>query len=414
MATFSVPNSRENTSELRFEFILLMALMTALLALSMDSLLPAFPQIQKYFQVSAEKMPLVISSLFLGFGFGQLLFGPLSDSIGRRPAVHFGFLVFIGGTLLSNLSHSFEVFLISRFLQGFGVSSPRIIAIAMVRDQSSGNKMAKIVSLITTLFILIPVIAPTLGKVILSFGSWRALFVFLTLSGTLVWSWFYFRQKETLQPGLRVHLDFQHVKRGIQKTFTQSKTLASIFMLGCVYGIFVGYLGSVQAIFSRQFHVVDNFPMYFGVLALSIGASSLCNAQLVMSLGVRKLVFYSFSFIILWSSIYLIYVNHFHPLGIENPNAPSLVSFMIYMFCTFFAFGFLFGNLNAWAMEPLGDIAGLGSSLIGFTQTTLAVIIGSLLGAYFIQDISFLVMGFIGVGAIGITTLFIQSKYFPE
>src|SRR5690606_29282412 len=145
------------------EFVALMAFMTSIIALAIDSMLPAFPKIGAEFNVkTADEMQMIIAILFLGFGLGQLIFGPLSDVFGRRPSIYFGFAMFVVGAVLSGFVPNFELFLFGRFLQGFGGAAPRIISLALIRDEYSGNAMARITSLVMTIFILVPAIAPSL------------------------------------------------------------------------------------------------------------------------------------------------------------------------------------------------------------------------------------------------------------
>ncbi|NCN42457.1 multidrug effflux MFS transporter [bacterium] len=389
-----------NTQRLaKSEFIVLMALMTSLIALSIDSMLPAFPQITEAFQLqSAEQLQLVIAILFLGFGFGQLLFGPLSDVFGRKPPIYWGIGVFVLGSILSGLTNSFELFLLGRFLQGFGAAAPRIISLALIRDEYSGNAMAQITSLVMTIFILVPAIAPTLGQAVIYFLNWRAIFILLFVMGTLLWVWFGFRQPETLPKSSRKKLSVAQLTFGLKETLSQPVTLACILMSGLLFGIFVGYLGAAQEIFSKLYQVGDQFPLYFGVLALSIGGASFFNSRLVMALGMRRLILYAFIFMSTLSMLFALYLTYF------KISQPPFSLFMTYMILNFSSVGFLFGNLNALAMEPLGHIAGIGSALIGCIQSTISVAIGVLVGRYFHGSVAPLALGF---GAVGITSILI-------
>ncbi|MGE3683882.1 MAG: multidrug effflux MFS transporter [Bdellovibrionales bacterium] len=383
------------------EFVALMALMTSIVALSIDGMLPAFPKIGSDFNVhGADQIQLIIAMLFLGFGFGQFIFGPLSDVFGRKPPIYFGIAVFIIGSALSGFAPNFELFLLGRFLQGFGGAAPRIVSLALIRDEYSGNAMAQITSLIMTIFILVPAIAPALGQSILFLLGWRAIFIVLFAVGLGAWVWFALRQHETLPKHLRKKLTVQQILSGARQTFSQPTTVACMLMTGLIFGIFVGYLGAVQDLFTSLFQVGQRFPAYFAVLALSIGAASFFNSRLVMALGMRRLIFLAFLGMAVLSNLFVLFLTVFQ----DGP--PPLWLFMIYLMLTFFSVGFLFGNLNALAMEPLGHIAGIGSALLGFVQSTISVIIGVFLGRYFHGNVIPLVLSF---GIISVLCLFILT-----
>ena len=252
----------------KVEFVTLMALMTSLVALAIDSMLPAFPRIGTEFNIqTADELQLIIAMLFFGFGFGQLVFGPLSDVYGRKPPIYFGIAIFIAGSILSGFAPSYELFILGRFLQGFGGAAPRIVSLALVRDEYSGNAMAQITSLVMTVFILVPAVAPSLGQLILFFSGWRAIFIVLFVVGLITWVWFGLRQHETLPKHRRKKLGFHDIKAGVKETFSKSTTVACMIVSGLVFGIFVGYLGAVQDIFATLFNAADRFPMYYASLA---------------------------------------------------------------------------------------------------------------------------------------------------
>ena len=172
------------------EFVGLMATLTALVALSIDMILPALPAIGSTLSVRhANDTQFTVSLLFLGFGLGQFLYGPVSDSVGRKPAVYAGLALFAAGCTLALAAQTFPIMLAGRVLQGLGVAGPRTMTIAMVRDKFEGRSMARVMSFVMAVFILVPVIAPSLGQAVLARSSWRAIFgLYLTLAlVVLVW-----------------------------------------------------------------------------------------------------------------------------------------------------------------------------------------------------------------------------------
>ena len=181
----------QKQNPIKSEFVLLMASLMSLVALSIDALLPALPEIGNSLNVSDPvSNQLLITMIFLGLGFGQLIFGPLSDSFGRKPMVYIGFVIFVAASIICVTTSSFEIMIAGRVLQGIGLSSPRTIAIAMVRDSFSGNYMAKVLSIIVVFFILVPVVAPTIGQLILNISGWKAIFNINLILGLGVVIWF--------------------------------------------------------------------------------------------------------------------------------------------------------------------------------------------------------------------------------
>lgn len=384
----------------RTEFVILMALLTSIIALAIDSMLPAFPKIGETYGITEPSdLNLIIAVLFLGYGLGQLIFGPISDVLGRKTPTYYGVAIFCVGAILSGFAPSFEVFLLGRFLQGFGGAAPRIISLALVRDEYSGNAMAQITSLIMTIFILVPAIAPSLGQGILFFSSWRAIFIVLFIMGIAMWAWFGLRQHETLPPHARKKLSLAQIQYGIKETLRQPTTVSCIAVSGLLFGIFVGYLGAAQEIFSILFKRGDQFPLFFGALALSLGASSFFNSRLVMIFGMKRLIFIAFTFMAILSNVFALYLTQ------VETGLPSVWLFMAYMLLTFLSVGFLFGNLNALAMQPLGHIAGMGSALLGSLQTVISVVVGVFLGQYYHDDVLPLVLSFGTISLICIAIL---------
>jgi len=352
------------------EFITLIALMISLVAMSIDSMLPALPLIAGDLAVPrTNDSQFVISVFFAGMAVGQMLFGPLSDSRGRRPAIIAGFVLFMLGCLLSILSTDFELMLLGRLLQGVGAAGPRIVSIALVRDQFKGREMARIMSFVMTVFILVPVFAPAVGQLVLALSGWRYIFLMLLLMALLALVWFWQRQPETLAPGRRIRFSVAQLLLDIGAICRIRAALGYTLTMGFAFGAFIGYLSSSQQIFQVQYQLHGRFPLYFGILACAIGCASLSNARLVMRFGMRLLSRYALIGTCLLSLPFYLY-------SLGHDGHPPLVMLMAYLLPLFFCFGILFGNLNALAMEPLGHIAGLGSALVGSMSTLMSVIFG--------------------------------------
>ena len=254
----------QNHPALKFEFIAIMALLMSLVALSIDGILPALAVIGTDLGVTNTKdHQLLITMIFLGLGFGQLIFGPLWDSYGRKPIIYIGFLVFAIASIICVNTDSYEVLIAGRILQGIGLASPRTLSIAMVRDTYEGDYMAKVMSFIVMIFILIPIIAPTLGQFLMLRYNWQAIFnVQLGLS-ILVIIWFWKRQPETLDLSKRIPFKTAALVSGFKAFFKFKQAVAFTLISGFITGSFMVYLSSTQHIFEVQYGLGEDFPLIF-------------------------------------------------------------------------------------------------------------------------------------------------------
>ena len=381
----------------KFEFVALMASLMSIVALSIDALLPALPDIGASLGVTnPNDNQLLITMIFLGLGFGQLLFGPFSDSFGRKPTVFVGFVVFIVASIICVNTKSFEMMILGRMLQGVGLSSPRSLSISMIRDSYSGNYMAKIISIVVMFFLLIPVIAPTLGTFLLHFFNWESIFYFNLIFGIGIMFWFWQRQPETLPKEKRIKFSSHIFIDGVKEFFKFDDAIAFIFVSGFITGSFMVYLSTSQQIFEKQYDLAEMFPYIFASLAISIGVATYLNSTFVIKFGMRRIAYVA---TIAYTAVSILYVILFWT-G-TNPNIYVLVGFFALQF---FAVGFIFGNVRALAMDPLGHIAGIGAAINGFISTVMAVPIAYYIGSFVKTSVLPL---FIGFSIFGILSLLV-------
>jgi DHA1 family bicyclomycin/chloramphenicol resistance-like MFS transporter len=374
------------------EFVTLLAMMMSMVALSIDAMLPALPEIGRDLGVQRENdTQLIISFVFIGYAFGQLIYGPLSDSYGRKPAIYLAFGLFIIGCLFSLFSTDFSTMLVGRILQGLGAAGNRTVSIALVRDRFEGRVMARVMSSSMSIFILVPVIAPALGQALLFVAHWRAIFVaFLVLSITIL-IWFTIRQPETLAREKRQSFSLRRNLLAVKEICKTRVSFGYTMAAGLVSAGFLAYLATSQQLFQDQYGVGTSFPFYFATLALAIGAASFANSRLVMRYGMQVLS--RIALIVLSILSILFFVISFSMAG-----HPPLWGLMVYFVLLFFCIGLLFGNLNTLAMEPLGHIAGVGASVVGALATLLSVPIGTLIGQSYNGTVLPLVGGFCLLG----------------
>jgi DHA1 family bicyclomycin/chloramphenicol resistance-like MFS transporter len=381
------------------EFVALVALMISLVALSIDAMLPALPAIGADLGVHrANDAQLVLSALFFGLALAQMVYGPLSDSFGRKPVIYAGFAIFIAGCVLSILARGLEVMLLGRCLQGIGAAGPRIVTMALVRDQYAGRAMARIMSLAMAVFILVPVLAPAIGQVILLVAHWRAIFGMLLVVALITLAWFALRQPETLPPARRAPFALRSIAAAVRETCSHRSAFGYTLMAGLIFGSFVGYLISAPQIFLEQYQTGGRFALYFGLLAACIGAAMLLNARLVMAWGMPLLCRIA---LITAAAVSLVFFVWAWALA----GHPPLWALMAYLSVTFFCNGMLFGNFNAMALEPLGHIAGVASAVVGSLTTFLSLALGSLIGWSFDGTVLPLVGAFAGLSLAALALL---------
>lgn len=370
------------------EFVALMAFTMSLVALSIDAMLPAFPDMTRDLQVSgANNIQLVLSLLFIGLAFGQLFWGPLSDSIGRKPAMYMGFALFIVGSLLSMVAANFFLMLAGRFLQGLGAAGPRTVAVALIRDRFHGSEMAKVMSFIMTIFILVPIFAPALGQLILLFAGWRAIYGSFVLLAMMILVWLGLRQAETLPRERRRPFTLLNIRAAYSEVLGSRVAMIYTLVAACVSGAFLSYLNTSQQIFQVQYQLGTQFPLYFAFLAIAVGVASLLNSQMVMRFGMHTLANHALLLmtIVSWLFLLVVWLAGGHP---------ALWLFMLLCLALFFCVGVLFGNLNSIAMEPLGHVAGTGAAVIGSFSTLLAVILSLIIGQAYDGSLFPMAIGF--------------------
>jgi DHA1 family bicyclomycin/chloramphenicol resistance-like MFS transporter len=377
------------------EFIIVMASLMSLVAFAIDALLPAISDISETIHIIDPKNnQLFITMIFLGIGFGQLISGPLSDSFGRKPIIYVGFSVFVLASFICLFATNLEMMIVGRFLQGIGLSAPRTISIAMVRDRFSGNYMARVMSFITVIFLLVPVIAPALGKILLDAYGWKSIFYSQLIIGVFIMLWVWKRQPETLVVEKRKKFKLALFVEGLKEFVKYKYAVIFTIFSGFITGSFMVYLSASQHIFVEQYQLEEEFPFIFACLAISIGMATFLNGKLVVRMGMFKLVSF---FTIMFTVVSLIYILFFY--GDANPNIYVL---LIFFGLQFFSIGFLFGNTRALAMEPIGHIAGVGAAINGFVSTIMAVPIATFIGSYITDTALPLFIGFFVCGTIAL------------
>jgi len=381
------------------EFVALMASMISLVALSIDAMLPALAQIGDALGAAEDNdSQLIIAVIFLGMALGQMVYGPMSDTTGRKPAVYLGYGFFVAGSLLCLFAADFNLMIAGRFLQGFGLAAPRTITIAIVRDQYAGPAMARVMSFIMMVFILVPMVAPAFGQGILLLFGWRAIFTFILLTGAGTGIWFMLRQPESLLKESRKPFNLSQIRSAVKEVCTNRISIGYTIVTGMIFSAFIGYLSSSQQVFQQQYGLGTYFPLYFALLASAIGFSSYINGRIVMRVGMRKPTLIALCTLTLLSLL-------FYGFSWISGGHPALWLLTLYFIAAFICVGTLFGNLNALAMQPLGHIAGIGASVVGSLSTLISVPIGIFIGRSYSGSVLPLIGGFTVCAALALVLM---------
>ncbi|MEJ7799947.1 MAG: MFS transporter [Ilumatobacter sp.] len=376
----SIPNApRERATLLPGSrgFIATLAACMACTALAIDSVLPAFPEIRTTFGLAegATSVTGIITFFFIGSSLGLLPAGLLADRFGRRPIMWGGLALYVVGAIGSVLAPSLWVMFVARFVWGLGSAGPRVAAMAMVRDAYEGEQMAKQMSLIMAVFILVPTFAPILATGVLAIGPWQAIFwgsvvVAVLVAGSVT------QLPETLTIETRRTLGGRDVWASCRTVLRSPGTLANLLSLTALYGVFLSYLASSEIILDQVFGMEEWFPVFFGAIALVMGSAMYLSGRVVERVGLTRII--RFGFMANLSAAAALTV-----VAVVTSGSPPFWLFVVMLAAVLFFQQMLIPNLNAAAMRPLGSVAGTGSAMLGMVPGVLGAVVGGLIDARF-------------------------------
>jgi MFS transporter, DHA1 family, multidrug resistance protein len=380
------------------EFVALMAALMASNALAIDAMLPALPAIGEALDVAAEnRRQLVITAYLIGFGLAQLAYGPVSDRVGRKPILVVTLLLYAAFALLCGIASSFTLLLAARFLQGVAAAGTRVLVVSIIRDRFAGERMAKVMSLVFIIFMVVPVLAPAFGTIVLAVSTWRAIFIGLAVYGALVLLWSWLRLPETLAPEHRRALSAAAIGEATLLTLTNRQSIGNTLASTLIFGGLFAFINSVQQIVFDVFDRPDLLALVFACIAGPMAFSSWMNSRLVERLGARRLALSALTTFTIITSIHLM---------LALSLTESLVLFVLLQAATMMTFGLIGANLGSIAMAPLGHIAGTASSVQGLIGTIGGALIGAAIGQAFDgTQIPFLIgLVLCGVSALAVAT----------
>jgi len=389
------PPATLNTAPIPFlEFVALVAALMSLGALGIDSMLPALPEIGRRLGVpDVGGRALVVTVFVVGFGLGQLVQGPLTDRYGRRPVLIGGLIGYIVCCLLAGLAGSFTLLLTARFAGGVAIAASRVVTIALVRDCFTGRAMAKVSSLAFMVFMAAPILAPSVGQLILLAGSWRLIFEVIAGLSALVLAWFAWRMPETLAPENRVPLSVAQLLRGWRATLRDRASLGYMIAGMIVQGALFGYIGLIEPIMERVFHAQHLLGPVFAASAGTMAAANLLNSRIVMRLGMRR---------ISQAALVVMTLAAAGGLIAAGMGREGLVPFVLLQALAMAGYGLAGSNMSAMAMENMGAIAGTAASLQGALVITGGAVLGAIIASFFDGTTIALHAGFFVAGLLGL------------
>lgn len=392
-----------NRAPLAFgEFVSLIAAMMALTALGIDSMLPALPAIGASLHIDEPNhRQYVVTAFLLGFAFAQLAYGPLSDRFGRRPVLAIALASYVATSAIAALSGSFVLLLIARAAMGASAAGARVVSVALVRDCFAGRAMARVMSLAFIIFMAVPIVAPSLGQLVLLIGNWRLIFWGIACVAALVVLWFWLRMPETLGEDGRLSLNPSRVLADYGLMLRDRQAVGYTLGITLLSGGMFGFIGSVQQVMEDVFHAPQLLAVVFPCVASMMALASFLNSRLVMRVGMRRISHTALAGMIVFAAIHL---------AIAWTGHESIWSFTLLQALMMGCVGLTTSNFSAMAMEKMGEIAGTASSLQGFTTTLGSALIGAAIGQAFDGTTVPLYSGFLLMGLAALVVVAITER----
>jgi DHA1 family bicyclomycin/chloramphenicol resistance-like MFS transporter len=389
------------------EFIALSACTMALTALAIDIMLPTFSEIRKQFGLphGSTDTAKIISFFFMG-QCAQIIFGTLSDRFGRLAILRVGFPLYIIAGIAAAFAPSLQIMFVSRFIAGMGASAIFMSAIAIVRDRFVGDQMARIMSMILSIFLYMPVIAPFLGVAILSVASWQYVFLTPPVVAIIVFLWS-LRLEESLPPPQRTALDWKTIRRSMWKVMSNRTFLRYTAITTLLFTALSSYVGSSEHIVGEIYNRPELFVWLFAGVALLCSFSTLLNSRLASRYGARRTIRW---LLIMYTSVGGLLLLITCVFG-DPPN--MIVFFTGIALLTAINLA-IEPNSSAIALEPLGDVAGTAASVYGTSFFLIGAVLGSIISQVMVNQVFPLVLGYFVIGVLTLVLVFSDGRKNPE
>ncbi len=378
------------------EFILLVTALMATTALGIDLMLPAFSDMRQEFAMAPDSTQVtwIITAYFLGMAVGPWLYGPASDRFGRRTPLLAGLALYAAAAVTAAVAPSWQLIVIARFVWGVGASGPRTLSVAMIRDRYEGDAMARLMSMVMAIFLLVPIAAPGFGAGLIALLPWRAVFWFPALVAVLLMFWSR-RLPETLPPERRRPFTWRSVGQAGREVVTHRQTMALTIAMTFLFGVMSVFLGSSEVIVEDVYDYGAWFPLFFGVVAVFLAINSLNNARLVGRLGVVRLVRLQAT---MGVGIAAVFVG----VSFLHGGRPNFWVFTIMLCVLLPLVQGLSPNSNTLAMGPVPHVAGTASSIIATITSAGGALLGAVASDAFdgtVRPFAMFILGYVVVAA---------------
>lgn len=349
-----------------------LAALSGLSALGIDVLLPGLSDIRSAYDLAPDstRVSLVVTTYLFGLGIGQVVYGPLADRFGRKPAVLLGLGMYAAGAVGSGLSPNLELMLAFRFVMGLGAASPRAMSLTIARDRFSGDAMTRVVSLVMLFFQLSPAIAPLVGEGLLAIGSWQTIFAFATGMAVVAMIWTT-RFEETLTPERRLPLTFARTTRSARVIFGSRWALGHGLVLMFEFTAFYVYLSSSELIFDDVFGRGSQFALLFACGALLQAAANLMASRIAPMMGTSRLMVRVVVSYVVAGFVFL-------AVTVAADGQPNFWLWLALLWLLNSLHALVLTMANSLAMQPLAALAGTGSGVIG----TMSMMGGAIMASF--------------------------------
>tara|TARA_R110000787_G_scaffold71794_9_gene159938 strand:+ start:29463 stop:30731 length:1269 start_codon:yes stop_codon:yes gene_type:complete len=391
----------------RSELVVMIAGLMALNAFGIDVMLPALNQIAHAVGLTAPGMEsdnrqqMIIFSYVLGFGAPQIIWGPISDRFGRRGPLFVAIIGYIITAFACIVMRDFHALLLMRFTQGVFASGGRLVAVSIVRDLFAGRSMARFMSLVMTIFMVVPILAPGIGQLVLLFAPWEAIFVVLGIFGMIMLGWTWMRLPETLPESARQPLNLGAALGAYGQILKSRVTFGYMCVSGVIFGALFSFIASSEQIFREIFGQTETFALWFAGIAGALACANFLNSRIVEKVGMRR-ISQTALFVFTIGAAVLSAISYFF-------GEHLYIFFPLFALC-FGCFGLMGSNFSALAMEPLGKIAGTASAAYGFATTTVSSLIGMAISSQYNGSTIPITLGFVCLGLVSLVIILITEK----
>ncbi|MGJ3232948.1 MAG: multidrug effflux MFS transporter [Oceanicaulis sp.] len=372
------------------ELIAMVGALMGLNALSIDIFLPALGEIGEALGAPGNDRQLVITAYVFGFGIAQLVFGPLTDALGRRNVLLFALAAYLVSTVICVLAPTMGLMIAARALQGVAAAATRVIAVALVRDLVAGRRMAEIMSFAMTVFMVVPILAPGIGQAILSFGDWRVIFAVLFALAVMLAAWMWLRLPETLRPEDRIAVHPRAAAENYVKAASNRQSFGYIAAAAFIFGALFAFIATSEQILAELYGLEEWFALAFGLVAAGLAGANILNARIVGRLGMRRISHTALALFVL--------VNAVH-LAVALAGQPPFWLYFTLLTGAMMLFAMMGSNFSSLVMEPAGRRAGTAAALYGAVTSMSGAVLGSMIGQLYDGTVVPLIGGLLVMGA---------------